>query len=209
MRLAVVRLGLPDKVRGGGLNVFKPCLGPGRCWRAHCSNEARCGDTAPWEEKLVTKEIRAAISEVCPGIDWQIAEGQPSAGAAVSYLLRLLGDPEADWFETMTKEGVDMGILEPMPRTPLVCRQKNRWRLGEWEGPFRTAESNYGSVAGHEREIIAKLEEERLLGRTMGPFKCVEEVAEACGCAASDIIIGKCAFLNLESLETPSGTCRW
>ena len=128
----VVSWSLAVAVRGGALNGFTPCTGPGACWRKSCHTGSLCYETAPWAGIGVLTAVKKA--EGVPGIDWSVPAGQPYRARAIARLLQLCGDPDGQWFQAMAEEGVDTGLDEPLPRNPLISRLKEKWRLKEWQG---------------------------------------------------------------------------
>ena len=70
-----------------------------------------------------------------------IVEKQPLYLDLVMALLRLAGDPDWGYFETL-KSGVDLGVNEPMPRTPNVYEEKLRWTLDPGEASSTSEQEN-------------------------------------------------------------------
>eukprot|EP00974_Lingulodinium_polyedra_P051211 4925470-Lingulodinium_polyedra.AAC.1 len=60
-----------------------------------------------------------------------------------------MGDPEAAWAPPQLAEGVELGVDDPLPRTPTVFRRKEHWRLPEWGGDTEAASCNYLSAEEH------------------------------------------------------------
>ena len=81
----------------------------------------------------------------------------------IRSLLELFGDPDTEVFKDF-EEGVNLGVTEPLPRTPLVFEQKTRWNLEEPCGSQEWEVPNYKSVHGHESAVRDLFAEEAALG---------------------------------------------
>ena len=92
--------------------------------------------------------------------------GSVGAGAARSYLrllramLEAAGDPDRE-FLRQAEDGLPVGILDPLPRTPHVFEEQLKWPLenAPWEASLAWV-PNYGSVEEHREFAKAKFEED-------------------------------------------------
>eukprot|EP00439_Symbiodinium_sp_Y106_P085202 s1629_g27.t2 len=89
-------------------------------------------------------------------------------------ILEAAGDPDRD-FLRRAEEGLPLGILEGLPRTPHVFEEQTSWRLDNapWE-PALAWVPNYVSVGEHKDFVKAKFEEdvaEGLMDRYWEPLK--------------------------------------
>ena len=81
----------------------------------------------------------------------------------IRSLLAMLGDPDTEVFKDF-EVGVNLGVTEPLPRTPWVYEQKTRWNLDEPGGSQEWEVPNYKSVHGHESAVRDLFAEEAALG---------------------------------------------
>ena len=89
-------------------------------------------------------------------------------------MLEAAGDPDRD-FLRQAEEGLPVGILDPLPRTPHVFEEQLKWPLenSPWEASLAWV-PNYSSVEEHADFAREKFEEdvrEGLMAKmTMGEF---------------------------------------
>ena len=95
----------------------------------------------------------------------------------------------------MGDRGCNLGVREPLPRTPLIFREKKRWRLKDWPWPLEPQSENYSSAVRLEHVVRAKLAEELPLGRVKGPCSR-QEAAAACGCKPSELVPGQLGVIE-------------
>ena len=86
-----------------------------------------------------------------------VAPGQPRL---IRGLLEAAGDPDRE-FLLRAEEGLPLGILEPLPRTPHIFEEQVKWPLDNspWE-PAPSWVPNYHSVKDHESYVREKFEED-------------------------------------------------
>ena len=154
----------------------------------------------PWDtaiqETMIKHTLQAISDKMDGGIVDQIDEGQPFRTRLLSKMLRLAGDPDAE-FMLHVGEGVSLGIDDDLPRTPLVFREKLKWNLPEWPEAPQACETNYKSAIDAEVAVRAKFEEEARLGRVFGP--CTKSAAALhCGCTEDELVVGKLGCINGE-----------
>ena len=104
--------------------------------------------------------------------------GSVGAGAARSALLRAMleaaGDPDRE-FLRQAEDGLPVGILDPLPRTPHVFEEQLKWPLenAPWEASLAWV-PNYGSVEQRREFAKAKFEEDveegRMAKMSLGDF---------------------------------------
>ena len=159
----------------------------------------------PWNIEEVAAKVLdgwdAALGRLGhPPLRRQIPTGQPHRCRAIADLLGLAGDPEAQWVDTCQDEGVSMGINRDVPHVPLVFREKVRWRLPEWEGPFMSAETNYASAEAAADVVKKKFQDMRDKGMVLevdyGAWggdreEGLAEVARLCSCEPHEVIVEK------------------
>lgn len=93
-----------------------------------------------------------------------IEPGQPFYLNLVQGLARLMNDADVDILETY-KDGVPLGILNPLPRQPLVFEEKKSWKLTLDPLDVPSLENeNYPSLHGHAQTIREQFEAEQLEG---------------------------------------------
>ena len=154
---------------------------------------------APWDVAAISAMAFDALGELDktsrrPGLSREVPCGQPFMTNAIGALLERAGDPDAS-FMSSVGNGVSMGISDPIPRVPLICREKTKFRLPPHpEGPV-SADSNYSSADTYKMEVKAKLAEEIPLGRIVGPGSR-KEIADICGCSPDDLVVGKLACIK-------------
>ncbi|CAE7939626.1 unnamed protein product, partial [Symbiodinium necroappetens] len=97
-------------------------------------------------------------------------------------MLEAAGDPDRD-FLRQAEDGLPVGILDPLPRTPHVFAEQVKWPLDNsfWEASLAWA-PNYSSVAEHADFARAKFEE-----MCMGEF--LERYGEHTAIAALAVIV--------------------
>ena len=106
--------------------------------------KSRCGD---YDEKLEG-----------------ITEGQPFYLYTIHLLLREMVDADYMVFREFMN-GVTAGILEPLPRTPAIYEEQNKWRLNEFFLGSEVKEAaNYKSFEGFEDIIEEQFKEEQEKG---------------------------------------------
>ena len=103
---------------------------------------------------------------------------QPFLLLALGLTLKAMDDP--DWLPFTDRpnsfvQGVPVGMLEKMPRTPSVCARKLRWRKYD-DSVYSAKVSNYVSAAGLCEVIEKQFVEEEALGM-MIPMSMAEAVA--------------------------------
>ena len=105
----------------------------------------------------------------------EIPEGQPLRLRLLRAILEAADDPDRDYLRR-AEEGLPLGILEGLPRTPHVFEEQTSWRLDKdsWE-PALAWVPNYASIEDHKDFVRAKFEEdvqEDLMEKmTLGEFK--------------------------------------
>ena len=156
--------------------------------------------TPPWDLQALQTTMRNAIDETLTAmghepLDWTIPPDQPVATRALGSILALNRDPDCDWVRTVGDTGVNMGVVEPLPRTPMVFRKKLKWRLPEWPDPPSSCTENYPSAVKHQDVIEAQMLEDKKLGRVRGPGT-KEMIADYCGCTPEDLVLGKLAVIE-------------
>ena len=106
-------------------------------------------------------------------------------------MLEAAGDPDRD-FLRQAEEGLPVGILDPLPRTPHVFEEQLKWPLenSPWEASLAWV-PNYSSVEEHADFARAKFEEdvrEGLMAKmSMGEF--LERYGEHTAIAALAVIV--------------------
>ncbi|CAE7381755.1 unnamed protein product [Symbiodinium natans] len=104
-----------------------------------------------------------------------VTEGQPLYLRLLRALLEAAGDPDRE-FLLRAEEGLPVGILEPLPRTPHVCEEQSKWALENepWE-ESQAWVPNYSSQKEHADFVRTKFDEdveEGLMEKmTLGEFK--------------------------------------
>ncbi len=93
----------------------------------------------------------------------KVAEGQVMHLNLIAEVLKSCGDP--DWaFIPGLAEGVNLGVDDPLPRTPGVFEEKGRWKLSEDVDPGVSAAENYKSFGPHAQAVKNLFTEEEKLG---------------------------------------------
>ena len=89
-----------------------------------------------------------------------VAQGQPLHLRLLRAMLEAAGDPDRD-FLRQAEEGLPVGILDPLPRTPHVFEEQVKWPLenSPWEASLAWV-PNYSSVEEHADFARAKFEED-------------------------------------------------
>ena len=111
--------------------------------------------------------IKEWIGRQCSDFDSSeadVAPGQPFLLNALHFLLREMRDPDFQVIATM-KVGVTAGILFPLPRTPALFEQQEKWRLQE--DPLILGQrwgENYSSLEDHVGEVEELFRSEEKLG---------------------------------------------
>ena len=125
-----------------------------------------------------------------PGL-LDVAPGQPLHLRLLRAMLEAAGDPDRD-FLRQAEEGLPVGILDPLPRTPHVFEEQLKWPLenSPWEASLAWV-PNYSSVEEHADFAREKFEEdvrEGLMAKmTMGEF--LERYGEHTAIAALAVIV--------------------
>ena len=120
-----------------------------------------------------------------------VATGQPLHLRLLRAMLEAAGDPDRD-FLRQAEEGLPVGILDPLPRTPHVFEEQLKWPLenSPWEASLAWV-PNYSSVEEHADFARAKFEEdvrEGLMAKmSMGEF--LERYGEHTAIAALAVIV--------------------
>ena len=120
-----------------------------------------------------------------------VAPGQPLHLRLLRAMLEAAGDPDRD-FLRQAEEGLPVGILDPLPRTPHVFEEQLKWPLenSPWEASLAWV-PNYSSVEEHAEFARAKFEEdvrEGLMAKmSMGEF--LERYGEHTAIAALAVIV--------------------
>ena len=94
--------------------------------------------------------------------DCGIAEGQSFRLRLIAALLKMMGDPDWEYFHQL-ENGVPLGVGVQLPRTPAVYRQKEKWSLEEEAEDAQAEVDNYRSLAGYEAEVKKLFEDEEKL----------------------------------------------
>ena len=118
----------------------------------------------PFQEKYLGKlrtwiQTRTGATEG----DARIAEGQAFRLKLIGIILKTLGDPDWGYPEQLEK-GVPLGVGIDLPRTPYLYNEKVKWNLDEDYHDMVHEVGNYGSVKGHEKEVLELFREEERLG---------------------------------------------
>ncbi|CAE7862924.1 unnamed protein product, partial [Symbiodinium necroappetens] len=125
-----------------------------------------------------------------PGL-LDVAPGQPLHLRLLRAMLEAAGDPDRE-FLRQAEEGLPVGILDPLPRTPHVFEEQVKWLLENfpWEASLAWV-PNYSSVEEHADFARAKFEEdvsEGLMAKmSMGEF--LERYGEHTAIAALAVIV--------------------
>ena len=95
-----------------------------------------------WKEWLEAQDL----SE--PGL-LEVPSGQPLYLRLLRAMLEAAGDPDRE-FLRQAEDGLPVGILDPLPRTPHVFEEQLKWPLenAPWEASLAWV-PNYGSVEEH------------------------------------------------------------
>eukprot|EP00434_Breviolum_minutum_P043184 symbB.v1.2.038481.t1/scaffold6004.1/size21842/3 len=123
------------------------------CFNMSVKGEAGCGMVKDEDLKeLILGKMVEAISEQGVEVDGllQIAEGQPFRLRLMQKLLQLLGDSD-HLFLLDGEVGYQVGVLNPLPRTPHMYEEQTSWKLED--DPYMKEEiwrENYDSVGEHE-----------------------------------------------------------
>ena len=118
------------------------------------------------------EELRGAMHRFGEGDpdDLMVPEGQPFRLRLMRKLLKEAGDPDWEFLER-AEEGLPVGVLEPLPRTPSVFEEQVKWNLEEDPlQPHRLEKANYPSAVkefGENRAIaaLAVLVEDPVVGK--------------------------------------------
>ena len=125
-----------------------------------------------------------------PGL-LDVAPGQPLHLKLLRAMLEAAGDPDRD-FLRQAEEGLPVGILDPLPRTPHVFEEQLKWPLenSPWEASLAWV-PNYSSVEEHADFASSKFEEdvrEGLMAKmSMGEF--LDRYGEHTAIAALAVIV--------------------
>ena len=124
--------------------------------------------------------------------------GQPFCLDAITALADIAGDPDSA-FPQQCKEGLPLGVEEPLPDTSHIWPSKEELadedplqEADEEQPPPPQQAENYPSALEHEEAIEATFREEVALGLVSGPHTD-EEAARICGCAPSELCHGALA----------------
>ena len=93
----------------------------------------------------------------------EVADGQNHYLDMISMLFKKCGDPDWAIFGEMA-QGVNLGVDDPLPRTPLVFEEKTKWKLEEYTGEDDRDRENYCSTEGFEDKVEELFREEERLG---------------------------------------------
>ena len=106
-----------------------------------------------WKEWLEAQDL----SE--PGL-LEVPSGQPLYLRLLRAMLEAAGDPDRE-FLRQAEDGLPVGILDPLPRTPHVFEEQQKRPLenAPWEASLAWV-PNYGSVEEHREFAKAKFEED-------------------------------------------------
>ena len=114
------------------------------------------------KDEVMLGNLRNAMLRAVGGgeEDLKVAEGQPFRLRLMSKMLRDAGDP--DWeFLLRAEVGLPVGVLEPLPRSPLVFEEQVKWNLEEDPlQPHRLEKSNYPSAKEYVDHLRSHLEAE-------------------------------------------------
>lgn len=86
--------------------------------------------------------------------------GQPFFLDLMKGILEKAGDP--DWmFLEQAKTGLPLGVLNDLPRTPMIFEEQSKWNLegDDWSSAV-WQKDNYTSAAEHEKYLIEHLDQE-------------------------------------------------
>ena len=87
----------------------------------------------PFDEKylvLARDDIKGHL--ILEDSECQVAKGQNHFLGILSMVMKGFGDPDWEFFGEIA-EGANLGVDEPLPRTPQVCEEKVKRKLEEWE----------------------------------------------------------------------------
>lgn len=148
------------KKAGGYRNLERECF-------SMATGEKGCNLVK--DEELLDS-LRRAMNSAVGGEeeDLAISDGQPFRLRLMSRMLRDAGDP--DWeFLMRAEEGLPVGVLEPLPRTPEVFEEQTKWNLEEDPlQPHRLEKKNYPSAEEHKDHLRSHLESGQTLRRSLG-----------------------------------------
>ena len=93
--------------------------------------------------------------------DVRVAEGQPFRLRLMRKMLESCGDPDFEFLE-QAEEGLPLGILNDLPRTPAIYERQTKWSLDEVDddGEWVFQKSNCVSAEEHEEHLRSHLEAE-------------------------------------------------
>ena len=128
----------------------------------------------------------------------EVYPGQPFCLDALTALATIAGDPDHG-FPQQCKEGLPLGVEEPLPDTRHIWPSKEELadedplqEADEEQPPPPQQADNYPSALEHEEAIEATFREEVTLGLVSGPHTD-DEAAEICGCTPSELCHGALA----------------
>ena len=94
----------------------------------------------------------------------RVPEGQPFFLGLLREVLRAAGDCDHEFLKK-AEEGLPLGILEPLPRTPEVFEKQVKWALDDDPGAvWSLSKGNYVSAVQHVDHLRRHLEEEVQMG---------------------------------------------
>eukprot|EP00438_Fugacium_kawagutii_P020823 Skav200760 [mRNA] locus=scaffold2001:111991:116283:- [translate_table: standard] len=104
--------------------------------------------------EIMAKHMRAKES------DMTVAEGQPFHLGLLRRLLEEAGDADCE-FLRLAEEGLPVGVLDPLPRTPAAFEEQKKWPLEGLglEEPM-LEKVNYISAEVHSEHLVEHLEQE-------------------------------------------------
>ena len=116
-----------------------------------------------WKEWLEAQDL----SE--PGL-LEVPPGQPLHLRLLRAMLAAASDPDRE-FLRQAEDGLPVGILDPLPRTPHVFEEQLKWPLenAPWEASLAWV-PNYGSIEEHREFAKAKFEEDVGAKMSLGSF---------------------------------------
>ena len=144
------------------------------------------------DEELL-EELRGAMHRFGGGDpdDLMVPEGQPFRLRLMRRLLKEAGDPDWEFLER-AEEGLPVGVLEPLPRTPSVFEEQVKWNLEEDPlQPHRLEKANYPSAREHADHLRSHLEAEVAEGlvEKMSRDDFVKEFGENRAIAALAVLV--------------------
>ena len=116
--------------------------------------------TSPLDEVVIEEARQVFIRELG---DLDVPANDSIDFKLIKAFLVRAGDPDTGVFDDFVS-GVNLGVTEPLPRTPAVFEEKVRWSLDLPTGVAEDEVPNYVSVVGHEEAVEELFRAEAALG---------------------------------------------